>query len=184
MFLVDEMCSRIDVSKINAAGRDQINTELTKLGEEIRADYGDKNEQIMAMIREQNPNYSEAKVEGTFLLSFLELALDSCDKYGEVIVLAVGDCPPGNDALEAINTDIEGFLEKKKGSPYMSQYLDVMNKIDKVLKSHEDLVIENYAGGLDDEKLINDVIIYLSYKSKQFLKVIVIGQIEMGLSSE
>jgi hypothetical protein len=184
MFLVSETCKRMDLNYFKGLEREKMNLELTKLGEEIRADHQDVTDSIVANIRKANPNYSNMKIEGTFVLEFLDLALDSCPDYADVIAMAVGPHPGENETLKAISTDIEAYLAKKKSGSYSARYYDVMTKLDKVAADHENLVKQDYPGGASDPELMQDVISYLSYESHPFLKVIVLGQIEMSYGNQ
>jgi hypothetical protein len=183
-FLVDDMCKRLDVNEFKSLDRTQMNLKLQQLGEEIRADHPDRTERLMDEIYEEYPGVSEAKARSIYLTGFLELALDSCQEYADIIVMSVGSCPDENESLKIIREEVDSYISKHTKSTYMEQYYGVMNQLDKIFKNHEELILNDYPSGIKDQKLVDDAIVYLSYKSKPFLKVIVLGQIEMAMGGQ
>ena len=179
-FLVDEMCSRIDVEEFKAAGTANLNLKLQQLGEEISNDHPEKTGSILETIQRKNPGLSDQKIMGIYLKDFLKVAFDRCDKYAQVVVLTLGDCPEPNPTLELITKKIDNYLSDNESLTLLEKYNSIGGEIFNIIIDNEELVKKDYPDGSADPRAMDDAILYLFHNSRKYLKVSVLAQIERG----
>lgn len=179
-FLVEEMCKRIDVEEFKSTETETLNAKLQELGKEIYEDYPEKTEAIKEEIQKKYPELSEDKITSIFLLDYVDMAFDKCDKYTEVLLFTLGECPEGNKSLDGMVEAVNKYIEKNKGLSNAQKFSEMDQVIQDYLEENKEQIEKDYMAGLSSIKLIDDSIIYLFHKSKPYLKVMVLGQLEMA----
>ena len=145
-------------------------TQATQMTLNLRMKHSEKEKELKAKIKEQNPDYTISQVEMEFTKQLTLNTIIYCPSYIRLNRRLLDKCPTETETLKIIKEEIDNILAFNSSKSYLEQKKLADSNFLTIIKKHQKQVSKDYKGGNFDPNLINNLGTYLLHKSDSYCR--------------
>ena len=170
IYLVNEYCQGMESVNTDSLSKDELKIEIAKMAINIRNNNLDTIEKIKDILKKKYPNKQSWELQDSFIHSYLNIMVDSCEALFQVCNSMIPDCPEPNVALDTIVFRINEILDSNNHLSYREQVELIDSRIFEIVEPLNSFISTVYKDGYANPALMDDMVIYVLHNCPDYTK--------------